>query len=222
MVLSAPADPVATGDLLESYAGPIYAYIRRCGLERHAAADLTQEFIARVLLERGLIQRADPQRGRFRSFLKAALRNFLTDQHRSAAARPDGLPSRRIDAAALERMEPSPAHEPHDAFDHQWAATLLSRTLQRLEADCLEAGQEVHWRCFQRVVVEPALGQVTPPALSDMAAEVGSPGPVQVSAMIQTVRRKFHRMLRQVVEETVQTSEEADQELRELREFLGV
>src|SRR5438309_9722358 len=84
VVLAAPDDPAIFDTLLRRYLGPIYAYVRRAGNPRDRAADLTQEFVSQVILQRGLLDRADPARGRFRTFLKSALSNFLVDQHRRA------------------------------------------------------------------------------------------------------------------------------------------
>lgn len=221
LVLSASGDPEKTSALLQAYQSPINAYIRRSGHDHHAAADLTQEFIAKIVLERGLIDRAEPGRGRFRSFVKAALRNFLIDQHRRTSARPDRGPGASQDPALLDQSGDTADHGPHDAFDRQWAATLLARTLERVEEDCRRAQQDLHWVAFQRAVVEPTLRQNQAPTLADLGAQIGVHDVGQVSSMIQTVRRKFKRLLRLTVEETVDDPVEVDTELSDLKRFLG-
>lgn len=221
LVLSASSDPAMTGALLRAYQAPINAFIRRCGYDHHAAADLTQEFIARVILERGLIGRANPDRGRFRSFVKTALRNFLIDQHRRSPPRREGGVNSVLDPAVLEHVAPADSAM-HDVFDRQWAATLLARTLDRVEEDCLRAQQTAHWIAFRRTVVDPTLRQTGRPELSEVAAEVGAANAEQISSMIQTVRRKFKRLLRATVEETVDKPDDAETELADLRRFLGV
>src|SRR5689334_18689682 len=86
LVLSARADPGALELLLRAYWSPVYAFIRHKGYSQHDAADLTQEFLSEVVLGRNLLVKADPARGRFRAFVKSALRNFLIDQHRRAGS----------------------------------------------------------------------------------------------------------------------------------------
>lgn len=222
MVLAAPDDTYALEQLLKVYWGPIYAYIRRTGTPRDSAVDLTQDFIARVMLERGLIQRADPERGRFRSFLKAAIRNFLTDQHRRQTTR-DRAPLLPIAGGnVLEVLEPATDDDPSAAFDRQWAATLLSTTLDRVETECAASKQEAHWAAFKAAVIDPALGASPPPALDAVAHGLGLGSAEQVSSMIQTVRRKFRRTLHELVEQTLADPGEAGEELGLLRGMLAV
>jgi len=222
LVLAAPSDPSILDSLLRRYVGPIYAYIRRAGNTRDKAADLTQDFVATVILERGLLDRADPDRGRFRTFLKTALTNFLIDQHRRATARTRSTDSPCLNGLSLDHLEPSDRDDTGAAFDRQWAATVLSATLTRLEADCLACNQAVHWSVFSAAVLEPALHHTAPPGHEPLAARLGIADAGQVASMIQTVRRKFRRTLLQVVEETLADPTQAEDEVRSLREFLSL
>ncbi|MEX2217270.1 MAG: hypothetical protein WD749_00795 [Phycisphaerales bacterium] len=221
VVVAAAGDARLLEPLLASYWGPIYAFIRRSGRSREQAADLAQQFVAEVVLERGLLEKACPERGRFRTFLKAALRNFLVDQHRRSVAK-GRSPSLPVGgSAALDRLEPAEDGDPGDAFDRQWATTLLSITLERLASECAAAGQAPHWDAFRAAVIDPALGHDRAPAMEALAERLGVDSPTKVSSMIQTVRRKFRRTLRQVVEETTADAAAADDEIASLRRFLG-
>lgn len=222
LVLAAPQDPRLLETLIGGYVAPIYAYLRRTGQRPEQAADLTQEFIAHVILERGLIGRADPARGRFRTFIKSALANFLIDQHRRATARVRGPAGVLLRGTRLEDLEPAPEDDPGAAFDRQWAASVLATALERVEADCKGCGQARHWGAFAAAILEPALGHVPAPPLDELARRVGAEDASQVSSLIQTVRRKFRRALRAVIEETLTSPEEAEDELRDLRAFLGL
>ena len=75
--------------LCRTYWPPLYAYIRRDGHDATEAQDLTQEFFAR-LLARDYLQRLHHQEGKFRSFLLAYLKNFLSEQRRKAGAQKRG------------------------------------------------------------------------------------------------------------------------------------
>ncbi len=222
LVLAAPDDPGVLDTLIRRYLGPIYAYIRRAGSSRDQAADLTQEFVSRVILDRGLLTRADPARGRFRTFLKASLSNFLVDQHRRAHTRAHAPASPVLEGLRLDDLEPSSTDDPGAAFDKQWATSVLSTALERVRSDCQGCGQGAHWDAFSATVIEPALRHTTPPGLEPLAQKLGLSDPAQVSSMIQTVRRKFRRVLLQVIEDTLADPALAPEELTDLRRFLTV
>ena len=220
MVLSAHNDPRMLDSLLRKYTGPIYAYLRRSGCSRDGAADLTQEFVKTVVLERGLVHRADPAQGRFRTFLKSALSRFLIDQHRRQTARVRSVERAALTGLNLDQLEPNREEEPGAAFDRQWAGTVLGAALSKVEAECRGCGQEVHWQAFNAAIVEPALRRTLPPKLENLAALLAVSEPTQVSSMVQTVRRKFKRILRKVIEDTLADPSQTDDELRDLRAFL--
>src|SRR5437763_4974615 len=86
LVFAAGGSPDALNDLCARYWAPVYAYVRRRGHDRADAEDLTQAFFGRMLEQRDLEQ-ADPKRGKFRSFLLAALEHFLSNQRDRALAK---------------------------------------------------------------------------------------------------------------------------------------
>jgi hypothetical protein len=83
--------------LCQAYWQPVYAFIRRTGHEQEDARDLTQDFFADLIADKS-IGRADPNRGRFRSFLLGALKHFLADARDRANAR------KRVAAASLSLL----------------------------------------------------------------------------------------------------------------------
>ena len=68
--------PAALEDLCRAYWLPLYAFLRRQGHSPHDAEDLVQGFLARVLAREDLAE-VGPEKGRFRTFLLASLRNFV-------------------------------------------------------------------------------------------------------------------------------------------------
>lgn len=223
-MLDASADPMALEELLGLYWGPIYAYIRRSGCTREEAADLAQEFVTQRIVAGALLDRADPVRGRFRTFVKTALKNFLIDQdrRRRAQRRSPAAGASIVRGLSLDAVEPREEDDPGRAFDRQWAATVLSNALARVQDACEKDGQAAHWTAFERTVVRPALGRTEAPSLAELAAEAGEASPERISAMIQTVRRKFKRTLRAMIEETVADPAQAEDEVSVLREFLSM
>ncbi len=229
LVRGAGVDHSELEKLLRAYWSPIYAFIRRKGYTEHDAADLTQEFMQSVVLGRDLVAKADPSRGRFRSYLKQALRNFLIDRHRAKVARgptPVALPGtvRELDAdgpgAGGPADESPEARRASDAFDRQWAATVLRLTLQRVEAECLNDGLDRHWEAFERNIVRPTVRGATPLPLDTLAEKVGAGTADQASAMIQTIKRRFRRTLREVVLETIDSPDFVEDELATLKRLM--
>src|SRR5207247_11200041 len=116
-----------------------FALVWGCGCSPKDAQDLTQSFFAR-LLERDLLSRASPQRGRFRSFLLTALQNFLADEHDRANARKRGAGQPLISLDALDgearyALEPVEDLSTDKLFDRRWATTVLEHAWTSLEAE---------------------------------------------------------------------------------------
>lgn len=262
LVYGARGDRAHLEQLLRQYWSPVYAFIRRQGYGGHDASDLTQDFLAQVVIGRDLVGKADASRGRFRSFLKQALRNFLIDQHRSgrhhrggggtagggggaagaggaggageltSAERARGIggaqrPLPLTDASgevSYDPMDPRLADELSREFDREWAATIVQHTLTRMEEACRREGLQVHWEAFAINILGPALRKTRAEDLTTLAARLGvkgSEGAMQVSNMLQTMKRRFRRMLREVVSETVTTPDQVEAELEDLRGYMG-
>ncbi len=209
--------------LLRAYWSPVYAFIRKKGYGYHDASDLTQEFLAEVLVGRDLIGKADPSRGRFRAFLKSALRNFLIDRHRRGGAKraAPATPIVQVDGESAPDNEPRADDASSNAFDRQWAASILAIAIERTEAACRQDGMDVQWLAFRAVVLAPLNGRVKPPSMDELAQRIGATGGAQVSNMVQTVKRRFRRVVRQVVAETVSDPEQVEDELANLQRFFG-
>lgn len=209
--------------LLRIYWSPVYAYVRRSGRNRNEAADLTQEFLTRIVLERGLLEKADPDRGRFRALMKTALGNFLIDEARRERSRKKHLHTSFLprDEDALALAEPAAHEAPADAFDRQCATTILNQALERVRAEC-RGELAPHWRAFESNILGPAVQGSKPAAMRDLADEIGAESPEQVSSMIQTIKRKFRRALRDVVATTVDEESEVEPELELVRQSLGL
>jgi DNA-directed RNA polymerase specialized sigma24 family protein len=204
----------ALEELCRAYWYPLYVFARRSGCDAPAAEDATQEFFA-GLLQNGLLHRADPARGRFRSFLIGAMKHHLTDRHRrDHAQRRGGC----CDILSLESLSPEdryrmePADEttsPEAAFDKRWAHTLLERTLSRLRAECDAEGRAERYDSL-KVFLLPAGGQ---PPIPETARSLGM-AETALKAAIHRLRERFRKLFRDEVLQTVADENEVDQELR--------
>jgi RNA polymerase sigma-70 factor (ECF subfamily) len=128
----------AQRQLMLRYGGAAYRYLLGLLRDPDAADELSQEFAVRFL--RGDFRRVDPQRGRFRDFLKTALRNLVVDHHRRRSTRPRQLP-----ADAPEPADPAD-HDPDldRQFLDSWRRELLDRAWEALARAERETGQPLH------------------------------------------------------------------------------
>src|SRR5439155_21379072 len=148
-----PQSRQALEELCRLYWYPIYAYVRRWGHDRQDARDLTQGFFA-YLLEGNLFGKADPGRGRFRSFLLGTLQNFVRRQKvkELALKRGGGAELLSIDEETAEGRyahEPSTKVTPETLFDRRWALTVLEQAMQRLEAEYSRANMKELFAALQ-------------------------------------------------------------------------
>jgi RNA polymerase sigma-70 factor (ECF subfamily) len=208
--------------LLARYWKPVYCYLRRKGYENDEAKDLTQGFFHTVVLERGLLTKADPARGRFRAFLLTALDRYCADAHRMQTAkkrRPEGA---LLDLDAVGPLPgPAPETSPEQAFHAAWAAVLIDQALASVKQGLEETGRRTHWELFRARVVHPTLGGIEPPPLAELCARFGVPDELKASNMITTAKRRFRSALRRHVGELTESPREAAAELAGLRILLG-
>ena len=136
----------ALANLYETYWYPLYAYIRRCGYGEHDAEDLVQGFYAHIH-EKHALAKADPQRGKFRTFLLSSLQNFLANENERSRAQKRGGGRELIrldaeDAKARYQLEPVHSVTPERIFEMRWAHALLEQTLAGLRADFAARGKQ--------------------------------------------------------------------------------
>lgn len=205
--------------LCRRYWAPIYAGIRRQGAAPDDAEDLTQAFFLH-LLEHRTLARADPGRGRFRSFLLGALRWFLANsRERDNAAKRHGRQRFiSIDAAEVEAALPGDGDSTslEVQFDRQWARTLVDNALSALGCEYRDKGRSGEWEALQHWL-DP---QLETPSYASLAARLGG-GEGAAKVAVHRVRRRFREALREEVGNTVATAQDVDEELRYLRDVLA-
>ena len=210
-----PRAGAALESLCRTYWYPLYAYARRLGQAPHDAQDLTQEFFARLLAKRWL-DRADRDKGRFRTFLLTAFKRFLANEHDRARTRKRGggtvhLPLDTAQAESRYETEP-PVDLPADRlYERRWALTLLGQTMARLRTEFEGAGRTDEFEQLKRFL---AVDKSTI-AYADVARALGlSEGTARVA--VHRLRRRFREVFREEVTHTVAAAEDADEELRHL------
>jgi RNA polymerase sigma-70 factor (ECF subfamily) len=205
----------ALARLCEAYWYPIYAHLRRLRNSPDAAQETTQGFFAH-LLATDAVRVADPERGRFRAFLKVSLHNFMSHERQRAAAhkRGGGQEPLSLDftgAEASYRHEPSHTDTPEALFERSWARTILGRALERLRSEQTSPLQRDRLRRLEPLLTS----QPSDLPYARVAAELGMSEPA-VKVSVHRLRRRFGQLLRAEVAETVRDETQVDDELRHL------
>lgn len=204
--------------LCRQYWYPIYHFVRRQGHSTHDAQDFTQEFFAR-LLEKKWIASADQSRGRFRSFLLMVLKRFLAVEWRRANAQKragDRLTLPLDTAETRYTREPADTSTPEQAFEKQWALTLLETVLRELRAEYENSGKG---RLFE--TLKPCLtgSRESQPYVTLATTLDISEGAVKVA--VHRLRERYRERLRAEIAHTVASSADVDNEMRHLFRVLA-
>jgi len=215
-----PAANSALETLLRAYWKPLYFYLRQRGQTHHDAEDLVQAFFRRFL-EKDAVLEASRQRGRFRSFLLASLKNFLANEHDRAMTlkRGGSQPHLSLDDTAVVETSASEltasGSSPEQVFDREWAQTVFDHALQRLECEFTEDGKEA-----QFTALAPFLHQPPGPGDYERVAAQIEVRPSLMPTVVLRMRQRFRDLVRAEIAATVATPAEADAEMRYLVELL--
>jgi DNA-directed RNA polymerase specialized sigma24 family protein len=214
----------AIGAVLARYWKPMYCYLRRKGNNNEEAKDLVQGFCQEIALDHGLLQQADPERGRFRTFLLTSLSNYASNVRQAGATRkraPAGAMFALDDIAATDIPVLSDEATPDEAFNCAWAAQLIDDVLAAVQAGCCHGGKGVHWAVFLARTVTPLLTNTKPPSLSTLCAKHHIPDEAKASNMIITVKRRFQAELVRQVRLAVGSDADVQKEIGDLLKILS-
>jgi RNA polymerase sigma factor (sigma-70 family) len=197
--------------LCENYWYPLYAYLRRRGYPADQAQDLTQGFFVRVL-EGRYLDRADPEKGRFRSFILTSLKFFVADEADRQRAHKRGggavLPLEFVSGEEQYQREPAHDETPERIFERRWALAVVDRVLDRLRNEFVHHGRSEH---FERLKVF-LLAQSDAP-YATLAREMNtSEGALKVA--IHRLRKRYRELFRQEIADTVADPADVESELR--------
>lgn len=199
-------------DLCRIYWFPVYALVRARGVGAENAKDVTQDFFLKLIDQR-MVGRVRRERGRFRHFLGAAVRNFLADQWDKSRAekRGGGATIIPLDAEDAEKLWSGIPHgrSPEAEFDRSWAMEIFAEAGRRFERQAKDAGQGEILRILK------SIGDPMAPSLAEEAARLDM-GVNTLKSLLHRARARHARLIREVVAETVSTPDEVERELREL------
>lgn len=205
----------ALATLCQNYWFPLFAYLRRNGNSPQDAEDLTQGFFLH-LLQKNRLETVAREKGRFRSFLLASLKNFLADAWEKSQAQKRGGGTTIVSfesAGAEERYqaESMPMADPERLFERRWAIALLDRVLGRLEAEFKAAGKGQRFEQLQVFLSGDPRGL----HYADIASTLGmTEGAVKVAVL--RMRARYRELIQDEVAQTVARPEDVADEMRHL------
>lgn len=204
----------ALEELCRAYWYPLYAFVRSRGYSADDAQDLTQAFFARII-EKGGFASADPERGRFRSYLLGAMKHFLANEwHRARTLKRGG----QVQLVEWDRADPearytgasSRSDDPEHLYDREWALETVAGALRALRQEMAEAGKGDLF-----VALEGSLTGEDDLPRKEIAARLDkSEGAIKVA--LHRMRRRYGELLRAAIVETVSNETDLDDEMRYL------
>lgn len=208
-----PNARAALSTLCESYWYPLYAYSRRRGHTHQDAQDLIQSFLASLLESEGL-RVVDPKRGKFRSFLLTALKNFSAKQWRTESTQKRGGSSVILsldyhEAEGRYFCEPEDERTPETIFEHKWAIAILESAMKKLSDEQRSAGKQARFDLLKMHLG----GDSEQVPYRELASTLGiSEGAIKVA--VHRLRARYGQILRDEISQTVSNPGDLDNELR--------
>lgn len=212
---STPQSDRALEELCRSYWFPLYAYIRRHGHSKEDAEDLTQAFFARFL-QKNYLEGLDAERGRFRAFLLASLKHFLANEWDRSQRRKRGgavlhLPLDWPTADHQFQIASSHLPSPDQAFDREWALALLERVVARLSRECVAEGRQDQFEHLKPFLTAGTGERPYPEIAARLNLDVAA-----ARAAVHRLRKRYRRILREEIAQTLADPAQADDELHSL------
>jgi len=209
----------ALEELCQSYWYPLYAYVRRRGCSSHDAEDLVQGFFAR-LIRLNSLSGTCREKGKFRAFLLAGVKNYLADEwDKGSAAKRDVRKTVFLDALAAEAryaMEPADHLTPERLFERQWALSLLERVVRRLRGEYESVGKGELFGGLQFALT----GEKSTVPYGELSVRLSlSEGALRVA--VHRLRQRYRQLLREEISHTLAAGEDVEEELADLRRVLS-
>jgi len=205
----------ALGELIQAYWFPLYAFVRRQGEMPAQAEDIVQEFFTR-LMEKEYLAQVDRSKGKFRSFLLAAMKHFLSKERDKSRAKKRGGGKKIIafdtpDGESIYALEPADNMSPDRLFDRRWALALLDQVIQRLSMEYAKAGKAGLY-----AAIEPCLTQGHGAVdVAQVSCDMGlSKAAVRVA--VHRLRRRYRDLLKYEIAQTVESPDQIEEEISHL------
>jgi RNA polymerase sigma factor (sigma-70 family) len=221
---AASADPLtrcrAFEALVAAYWKPVYKYLPlKWAAPEEDAEDLTQGFFARAL-QKGFFDRFDPERARFRTYLRTCLDGFVANERKSAHRLKRGGGAEHVSLdfsgaeAELARTSPPEGTDMDEYFHREWVRSLFGLAVDTLRRRCAEAGKKVPFALFERYDLDGS-DAAPRPSYAELARKMGIPE-TQVTNHLAWARREFRCLVLETLEQATGSEEEFRAEARQL------
>ncbi|QDU75395.1 RNA polymerase sigma factor [Bremerella volcania] len=201
---------IAIGVICEKYWYPVYAFIRRRCSDPYQAEDLTQAFFEKVLARR-MFRAADPDKGRFRSYVLASVRNFMASHFAAASSQRQGggqraLPIDMLVAEDLYCRNRTTTSSPEEEFDRAWAITLLETAIDRLRDEYAQKQQLQRFELLMPILQSCPLDYA---AISN-ALEIDAAAARKAASRF---RQRYGQLLREEISSTLSETDDIEEEI---------
>jgi RNA polymerase sigma-70 factor (ECF subfamily) len=212
---STPQSEKALGELCGIYWYPLYAYVRRRGYSREDAEDLTQGFFTRFL-ERNYLDGLSSEKGRFRAFLLASLKNFLANEWNKAHRQKRGghLAALSLDwqiADSRYQIDPADNVTPDRIYDREWALALLERVITRLRDECIADSKAQLFDELKPFLTADKSAVPYPQVAANLGMAEGA-----VRVTVHRLRRRYRELLRDEIRQTLSDPAQLADEMQAL------
>lgn len=207
-------DSVSSGltRLCETYHQPVYAFIRHRCHDPEKARDLCQGFFE-MLIETGFYKKAEREKGRFRTYLLAAVKNYLNEDYRKSQRLKRGGDkihlSLDLDEAELGfRGELSSESKNEAAFDHDWAVTVFDQVWLQLRSEYESAGHLDRYTAIHPILVDPSIRT----SYADLGSQLGL-SENGIKTVVHRMKARFRALFRDHVGRLVEHPGDIDEEI---------
>lgn len=208
--------------LLKAYLLPLKAHLIRKGYaSREQADDLVQGFIADKVIERDLIASADPDRGKFRTFLATSLERYVTSEYRKQNALKRRPGEGVSQGSGLLGSVASNDEVSVDSYDIAWAKQVIHQALSEMKRACEERNDPRCWNVFKARILRVTLEGLEPISYAEVIDTEGFASYSQVTKALYRAKQLYVDHLRMVVGRYVSGPEEIDREIGELQDILA-
>jgi len=210
---------VAWATIIEAYWKPAYKHLRmKWSLGPDAAADLTQEFFT-TTLEKDVVERYDPARARFRTYLRLCLDGFASNARKAERRLKRGgeLTIVPLDFQTAEgemaRHEGSVAADVDELFYREWVRALLERSVADLKRFAEASGRPIMFEVFARY--DLAGEDDARPSYADLARDLGLTA-ATITNHLAAMRRQFRQLILSRLRDLTSSEEEFEAEAARL------
>jgi DNA-directed RNA polymerase specialized sigma24 family protein len=214
---------VALDSILARYRPALLGHLRaKFSLSREDAEDTLHSFIEQKILARNWMAKAQPRRGRFRTFLLSSLDRFTISEIRQQQARKRAPDTSLLPLHDLpnEQLPADPTPPASQAFDRLWAEAVLRGAYKSMEQSCKHKGQDNVWRVFSERLLQPLLDQQEQPSYEDLSKRYDLSSPSDAFNLLASGKRIFRRHLHRIIGEYAQSSAEIEEEIAHLRKLI--